>query len=193
MLVATMVFITGFVAVFALFLAGVKMRATADLETRSAIALHNLVEEIQLDAGLETTAAKPAAYLGSGFPGTASSTVTAPAMSDNLYGCPGMPGMFYAVLEASDGDGTEGSVDSAVVTLRIVQLGLADIPDSNGKGPTWTELARRLRIDTADSSLTVPDGNTLTDETLAKLIAELVRRGIATDDRVAIVRQPSWL
>lgn len=48
MLIATMIFVTGFMAVYGLFLSGMKFRSEADLITRSAVAASNIVSELRL-------------------------------------------------------------------------------------------------------------------------------------------------
>lgn len=48
MLIAAMIFITGFMAVYGLFLGGLKFRSEADLITRSAVASSNIVSELRL-------------------------------------------------------------------------------------------------------------------------------------------------
>ncbi|TVR47220.1 MAG: prepilin-type N-terminal cleavage/methylation domain-containing protein [Planctomycetota bacterium] len=48
MLVASAIFIVGFVSVYGLFLTGVKYRSEADIITRSAVAASNVVNELRL-------------------------------------------------------------------------------------------------------------------------------------------------
>ncbi len=178
MLVASMVFVVGFVAVFTLFIAGMKFRAQGDLETRSAIALRNIVEEIQLDAGTESKApVPPSSYVGSGFVEPKDKRLAVDAGEDSLIPCPGMPGMFYRVMEASDctgGKGATGNVNASVIYLRIVVVAF---PTTGDEPLSFKDLAKRLSIRVSGD----------------EFIPELVRRGIATDNHVAILRQPSWL
>jgi prepilin-type N-terminal cleavage/methylation domain-containing protein len=186
MLVASMVFILGFVSVFTLFLAGMKFRAQSDLDTRAAIALRNLVEEMQLDAGAEKNAPyPPKAYLGCGFAEPSAMQTVAggnaggtDSIDDQLFPCPGMPGLFYRVLESHDctSGGLNDDPQATVLHLRVVIVGFAISADAQ---VTWRDLAKRSAIPQT--------GN------LGQLIQELVRRGIATDNHVAIMRQPSWL
>lgn len=48
MLVATFIFVIGFMSVYGLFLSGVKYRAEADAITRSSVAASNIVNEMRL-------------------------------------------------------------------------------------------------------------------------------------------------
>lgn len=178
MLVASMVFIVGFVSVFSLFLAGMKFRQQGDLDTRAAIAVRNLVEEIQIDAGCEASGPFAVdAYKGSGFAEPVKGT---PAPSDDeFFPCPGMTGLFYRVLESKDcsGNAPGASTDTSLATvlhLRILIVAFATNPPLK-----VSDLLRRLKVQSA--TMDTPT------------IQELVRRGIATDNHVAIVRQPSWM
>lgn len=178
MLVASMVFVVGFVAVFTLFIAGLKFRAQGDLETRSAIALRNLVEEIQLDAGTESKAPlPPSAYIGSGFADPQDKKLATSGGDDELIPCPGMPGLFYRVMSASDctgGKQADSNVNASVIYLRVLVVAF---PTTGNEPLALKTLARRLAIRVGGDDF----------------IPELVRRGVATDNHVAIIRQPSWM
>src|SRR5271170_5568637 len=73
MLVATIVFLVGFVAVFGLFLGGMRFRKLAEDTTRSSLAASCLIDEIRAKAGgIPTGGAAsnplpPSAYVGTGF------------------------------------------------------------------------------------------------------------------------------
>src|SRR5271155_5794116 len=73
MLVATIVFLVGFVAVFGLFLGGMRFRKLAEDTTRASPASSCLIDEIRAKAGgIPTGAAAsnplpPSAYVGTGF------------------------------------------------------------------------------------------------------------------------------
>jgi len=199
MLVASMVFITGFVAVFTLFLAGTKLRAQGDLDTRAAMAIRNLTEEIQLDAGREASTAiiMPLDYIGRGFPTSAEGETEPPEakLEDEFFSCPGLPGMFYRVVEATDGVGDVVG-KNPILNLRVIIVGYATTPPL-----TWGDLDRRLGINseanapkvTGDETTPAAVNPVFKTPSMAYLVRELVRRGIATDNRVSIIRQPSWL
>lgn len=186
MLVASMVFIIGFISVFSLFLAGLKFRAQGDLQTRSAIALRNLVEEIQLDAGHESNApVAPEKYLGTGFvdsPSTNTSTA-------EWHACPGMSGLYYSVVEATDVSGSTTNDKAPVLYLRILVLAFASTEDPL----SMESLAKRLAIKVTDTRIfDLPITQQYVSD-FQKYLQELIDRGIVTDNHVAILRQPSWM
>ena len=74
MLVATIVFLIGFVAVFGLFLGGMRFRKLSEDTTRASLAASCLVDEIRISAGGSGQASPstsaplaPSVYIGTGF------------------------------------------------------------------------------------------------------------------------------
>ena len=74
MLVATFIFVIGFVSVYGLFLSGVKYRAEADAITRSSVAASNIVNEMRLGI------------------------ITPPYSTTDFHSYRDQPGLFYQVI-----------------------------------------------------------------------------------------------
>jgi prepilin-type N-terminal cleavage/methylation domain-containing protein len=116
MMAATMVFLTGFVAVYGLFLGGAKFRERADITTRSALAASSIIAEQRLRARLDPT--------------------TMLLASPDFRAYPDQPGLFYratSVNEISTGNG------AVKMNLQFVFLGLPVASIAS------TEVVRRFR------------------------------------------------
>src|SRR5277367_4098546 len=102
MLVATIVFLVGFVAVFGLFLGGMRFRKLAEDTTRSSLAASCLIDEIRAKAGGIPTPGgaagsplPPSAYVGTGFAtggGGAGGGAAGSPVGTPLYPYPPVPG-----------------------------------------------------------------------------------------------------
>jgi len=183
MLVATSVFLVGFVGALSLFTAGVSYRKQSDDLTRCSLALTSLIEEIRIDAGREppnpitNLPPMPMEYLGDGFADN--------GVEDGDYSL-GMifpyrlqPGIWYRVETCTD---LANADDNATTTA--LKLNLLVIPFSTADSAmTLGEIGRRLQLRDVDDNL-------LTD---AHAIANrLVDRGIAQRHEVVLVRHRSW-
>src|SRR5437868_5998607 len=118
MLVATAIFIIGFVGVFVLFLSGIRFRKLSEDLTRTALATSSLVNEIRVDAGKEGIGgpAKPGDYVGDGFAEDASDATK----SDDLYPYLQQPGIWYRVMSCTDLAGDVNNAQTTGVKFRLV-------------------------------------------------------------------------
>ncbi len=205
LLVATGVFVVGFVAVFGLFLAGMRFRKLADDTTRGALAASSLVHEIRIDSGTEDIGGagiephEPGDYIGNGLAGAGNQGAGSPdvAMTDELYPYPQQPGTWFRVIDSTDVLGSRVATD-APTTEPVNQPNLSNtlhvkllvLPFSTTDAKlTFTELQRRLRIRDDAGTLLKP---TNAEETKA-FLDTLVKRGLATYYDAVILRQPHWL
>ncbi len=191
MLVATIVFLVGFVAVFGLFLGGMRFRKLSEDTTRSALAASCIIEEIKLDSGGSAVPNPPDAYVGCGFTGAQTSTSNDGPITTNLarlFAYPASPGIWYRVMSAKSLDPTNPTNitndKSTVLEMRILVMpyALANGDDS----VQISEVAKRLGVTTA---LTVP----VASANLEQIAQELVNRGLAITTDAVITRRPSWL
>ncbi|MBA3687140.1 MAG: prepilin-type N-terminal cleavage/methylation domain-containing protein, partial [Planctomycetes bacterium] len=146
MLVASAVFVIGFVSLFALFLAGIRYRKLSEDVTRSSLAAASLVAEFRLEAGWENHppyppavgAAAPSEYIGDGFAGNGVAATDSP---DILYRYANQPGIWYRVTQAS---GLAG-LDNADTTA--VRISLVVVPWSGSDSQlTFTQIDRQLQL-----------------------------------------------
>lgn len=211
LLVATGVFVVGFVAVFSLFLAGMRFRKLADDTTRGALAASSLVHEIRIDSGTEdiggagTDAYEPGDYIGNGLAGTANPVAGSPyvVMADELYPYPQQPGTWFRVLDSTDVLGSREQADANAIDPTLdpvnqphlsntLHVKLLVLPFSTTDAKlSFTELQRRLRV-RDDAGTVLNKDSTDSGETRA-FIDTLVKRGLATYYDAVILRQPHWL
>ncbi len=174
MLVATSVFLVGFVGALSLFTAGVSYRKQSDDLTRCSLALTSLVEEIRIDAGRESGGPlAPSEYIGDGFANDGAETDAATLFPYRLQ-----PGIWYRVESCTDLANTD------VNTTTALKLNLLVIPFSTADSAiTLVEIGRRLQIrDVSNTVLTDPQA----------IADRLVERGIAQRHEVVLVRHRSW-
>jgi len=199
LLVATIVFLVGFVSVFALFLGGMRMRKLAEDTTRSSLAASCLIDEIRIDAGggggggAAAGPKPPWEYEGDGFaPFTAGSsdseegTQTDPAPgarppADNpLFPYKPIPGTWYRVMKCTD---LEDNTTNAQTT--VLKLDLLVVPfGSSDNRLLFSELDRRLALLDATERRTA---------NVDQIAARLVQRGLAFRFVAVVTRRPSWL
>jgi len=117
MLIATVIFLIGFVAVYGLFLAGVKFRRDAENTTRGAIAASSVLAEIRLHATRDDTLPAPTEYEGDG--------IAADGPEAGVFlAHPDQPGLFYRVDGPTDLQGDPGGTGSAIrFAIQTVYLG----------------------------------------------------------------------
>lgn len=170
LLVATVVFTVGFMAVFGLFLAGMRFRKLSEDTTRAALAVSSLVAEIRINAGSEGRVCKPSEYEGTGF---VSSPLTDPFA---LAAYPVQPGTWYRVVRCTDLTGRDDDGTTAMrVTLFVLPWSTAD------STLDLKEVNKRLQLIT-------PVGGAQADD----LRKELVKRGLGFEYEAVITRTPSW-
>ena len=192
MLVATIVFLVGFVAVFGLFLAGMRFRKLAEDTTRASLAASCLIDEIRLDAGGGMTAAPkaPSEYVGDGFAdavagGLNEGSADSSAPQDPLFAYRSVPGVWYRVMKATD---LNGKADSTAARTTVLHLKLLVVPFSTSESDlTFETLNRRLKL------VITPDGKTDLNATPTAVGDALVQRGIGFAYQVVITRRPSWM
>ncbi|MBA3938458.1 MAG: hypothetical protein H0X38_13440 [Planctomycetes bacterium] len=192
MLVATIVFLVGFVAVFGLFLGGMRFRKLSEDTTRSALAASCIIEEIKLDSGGSATPSQPSDYVGSGFTGTQSPTGNDPMAIDataKLFAYPASPGIWYRVMSAKSLDPTNPTVTNGdkatVLEMRILVMPYA-LATGDISVPI-IEVAKRLGV------TTILNAQIGTSTPLEQIAQELVNRGLAITTDAVITRRPSWL
>jgi prepilin-type N-terminal cleavage/methylation domain-containing protein len=187
LLVATIVFMIGFVSVFALFLGGMRMRKLAEDTTRSSLAASCLIDEIRIDAGAGGGGIPmaPKEYEGDGFApfrkltGGGYTGVPEGYQSDNpLFAYRPIPGTWYRVIKCTDLENTQNS------QTTVLKLDLLVVPFSTADSTlTFNELNRRLSL----FSLTERD------VTIDTLSTRLVQRGLGFRFVAVVTRRPSWL
>lgn len=173
MLVATGVFLVGFVGALSLFTAGVSYRKQSDDLTRTSLALSSLIEEIRINAGREPSGPMaPSAYIGDGFaepPAEDAATV-----DDALYPYHMQPNIWYRIESCTDLMGGDNATTTAITfTILVVPFGTSDAT------LTLTGIGRQLQLrDTANVLLATPQA----------IADRLVERGIALRHDVVMVR-----
>ncbi len=177
MLVATGVFMLGFVGALSLFTAGVSYRKQSDDLTRTSLALTSLIEEIRIDAGREVGGPfPPLDYIGNGF------AADGPEDEDGtLFAYRMQPNIWYRVeacTDLSNPPRTDNATTTAIkLTLLIVPFATSDTE------LTLVELGRQLQLrDTYNVLLTTP----------VDIANRLVDRGIALRHEVVMVRHRGW-
>ena len=185
LLVATIVFLIGFVSVFALFLGGMRMRKLAEDTTRASLAASCLIDEIRIDAGDSGVPMQPKAYVGDGF-ASADENDGDPGgtgMASALYSYKPIPGTWYRVLACTDLEDNPQNTQTTVLKLDllVVPFGTAD------EELTMADIDRRLGL---LSDLTPAQRAAASPEEFA---ARLVQRGIAFRFVAVVTRRPSWM
>lgn len=183
MLVATIVFLVGFVAVFGLFLGGMRMRKLSEDTTRASLAASCIIDEIRANAGGGNVAAPalPDKYVGDGFATTTTTGKTDSGITACFYPYQPIPGTWYRVLEVTDINGGDDD-KTTVLHLKLLVLPFNTTFDLNDPTsyPTFDQLNKRL-------------GLKVVPATQATIASELVARGIAFQFQAVITRRPSWL
>ncbi len=203
LLVATIVFMIGFVSVFALFLGGMRMRKLAEDTTRSSLAASCLIDEIRIDAGGGGggIAMAPKEYEGDGFTpfidsdstitttlpkeGHQSDTPPSPVsllLDYPLFAYRPIPGTWYRVIKCTD------LTNSATNTqTTVLKLDLLIVPFSTADSTlTFKELNRRLSL---FSTTEIDSGRV----TINEISSRLVQRGLGFRFVAVVTRRPSWL
>jgi prepilin-type N-terminal cleavage/methylation domain-containing protein len=189
MLVATIVFLVGFVAVFGLFLGGLRFRKLAEDTTRASLAASCLVDEIRSSAGGSGTASPstsaplaPSAYIGTGFAtagsGSGAGGGASQALTTALYNYAPVPGTWYRVLNCTDINGNTANAQTTVLHLQLFVLPFA----TSSPSLTFADLNHRLLNDMVPPLSTVD-----------QVADELIRRGVGFRYQSVITRRPSWL
>lgn len=136
MLVATMVFIIGFVAVYSLFIAGMNYRHEADRLTNTSLAATSLISTWRLEMQDQW-------FVVDDFVGDGNPTNGAEAGTDQLfYPYPDNPGIWYRVQKATDAAGQTGLGTEKSSTLRLEIL-LIDLGDNPGDELTLEDILIR--------------------------------------------------
>ncbi len=183
LLVATIVFLIGFVSVFALFLGGMRMRKMAEDTTRASLAASCLIDEIRIDAGEGGTPMQPKSYVGDGFASLIEDDKGATGLDTRLFSYKPIPGTWYRVLKCTDleDEETNGLTTVLKLDLLVVPFGTSD------DVLTFADLDRRLDL---MSELTRPQRAAVTPDEIA---ARLVQRGIGFRFVAVVTRRPSWM
>ena len=185
LLVATIVFLIGFVSVFALFLGGMRMRKMAEDTTRASLAASCLIDEIRIDAGEGGVPLQPKSYIGDGFARSSQpdGDIAATGIESPLFAYKPIPGTWYRVLKCTDleDEETNGLTTVLKLDLLVVPFGTSD------DVLTFADLDRRLDL---MSELTRPQRAALTPDEIA---ARLVQRGIGFRFVAVVTRRPSWM
>jgi prepilin-type N-terminal cleavage/methylation domain-containing protein len=185
LLVATIVFLVGFVSVFALFLGGMRMRKMAEDTTRASLAASCLIDEIRIDAGEGGVPLKPKSYVGDGFARSSQpdGDDSGTGVDSQLFSYKPIPGTWYRVLKCTDlEDDPENSQTTVLkLDLLVVPFGTAD--DSLN----FRDLDRRLDL---MNELTRPQREAASPDQIA---ARLVQRGIGFRFVAVVTRRPSWM
>lgn len=180
MLVATGVFMLGFVGALSLFTAGVSYRKQSDDLTRTSLALTSLIEEIRIDAGRELGGPLPPLdYIGNGF--AADGAEDEDYVAGTLFAYRMQPNIWYRVeacTDLSNPPRTDNATTTAIkLTLLIVPFATSDA------SVNLIDLGRQLQLrDTNDVLLTAP----------LDIANRLVDRGIALRHQVVMVRHRGW-
>jgi prepilin-type N-terminal cleavage/methylation domain-containing protein len=220
LLVATIVFLVGFVSVFGLFLGGMRMRKLAEDTTRASLTASCIIEEIRIDAGGVggsglSSPYSPREYVGDGFAkfvkGTQpdkffcegaendpSKKAEFGATTNPLFRYKPIPGSWYRVMNAND---------------------LSPIPDdpddkdnkknrnyATGNDANTTVLKLDLLVvnfGTADKTINFADldrrlglsadAKASKDADMFDIADLLVERGIGFRFTAVVTRRPSWM
>ncbi|MBA2479453.1 MAG: prepilin-type N-terminal cleavage/methylation domain-containing protein [Planctomycetes bacterium] len=194
LLVASAVFVIGFVAVFALFLSGMRFRKLSDDTTMTAALATSMMGEIFIDSGSQGGTdgpAFPSDYIGDGVAkaATAAGAVGGEIpnkMQTQLFPYQSIPGAYYRVDACTDPllvtDDPIGA-DNPFATAVYAEI-VAICP--GGTVSTYDDYNRRVRVfSPSDARITAADAD-------QQIGDELVNRGIAMKYRAVIVRQPHW-
>jgi len=201
MLVATGVFVLGFVAVYSLFLSGMRFRKLADDTARTATLASTLLTEMYLDSDGAPAAnagpATPTDYNGSGNP-TVPETATATGQDTPLYSYSGIPGTVYRFSSTTDllGNTVASSDTPDPVSLSTALVTQVFIACPGVVTPTLRDLNRTHLVQATD--LQPLFGNlefqnlSAANQALA-LQEQMVAHGAAMQYTAVIIRQPHWL
>jgi prepilin-type N-terminal cleavage/methylation domain-containing protein len=185
LLVATIVFMVGFVSVFALFLGGMRMRKMAEDTTRSSLAASCLIDEIRIDAGGSGIPMPPKAYIGDGFAHSSNmdgEVKTGGELDQQLFPYRPIPGTWYRVVKCTD---LENKDTNSMTT--VLKLDLLVVPfNTADTSLDFTELDRRLSL----FSATERGGGNITIDAIS---SRLVQRGLGFRFVAVVTRRPSWL
>lgn len=185
LLVATIVFLIGFVSVFALFLGGMRMRKLAEDTTRASLAASCLIDEIRIDAGEGGVPMLPKSYVGDGFARSSQpdGDVSGTGADSQLFSYKPIPGTWYRVLSCTDleDDAEHGLTTVLKIDLLVVPFGTSDDTLS------FADLDRRLDL---MSELTRAQRAAVSPDQIA---ARLVQRGIGFRFVAVVTRRPSWM
>ena len=196
LLVATIVFLVGFVSVFALFLGGMRMRKLSEDTTRASLAASCLIDEIRIDAGGggggggASGPMPPLAYEGNGFApfkpgsgpneeGTANGGGSPP--NDNpLFAYKPIPGVWYRVMKCTDLEDNPANSQTTVLKLDllVVPFGTSDTQ------LLFSDLDRRLSL------LDTTERRTANVDLIA---TRLLQRGLGFRFVAVVTRRPSWM
>lgn len=142
MLVATMVFMTGFVAVYSLFIAGVNYRHDADQLTDLSLASTSLISTFRLTMRDQWNQAQD--FVGDGDPANGGET------EGDFYAYPDNPGVYFRIdsAVAITGVSGDGSQDSAGIRLMIylIYTGNTIAPEM-----TFSEISKRQAVHWEDN------------------------------------------
>jgi prepilin-type N-terminal cleavage/methylation domain-containing protein len=182
LMVATIVFMIGFAAVFGLFLGGVRFRKLADDTTRASLAASCIVDEIRASAGggaspggaSPNSPLAPSAYVGSGFASVSGGVADA----TTLYPYTPIPNTWYQVTSCSNLYGDTTDKNTTVLHLQLLVVPFAT------SQPTLDTLYLYKHLLNSDL------GPSPTND---QITAELVTRGIGYQFQSVITRRPSWL
>ncbi len=112
MLMASVIFLLGFVAVYGLFLSGVKFRRESENLTRGAVASSSIIAMIRLRCRAAVGLSNPAAYNGDGDPTTDDGDLPFHAFMDQ-------PGLFYRVTGCQFLFGGDAPSDPSPIKLQV--------------------------------------------------------------------------
>ncbi len=126
MLVATMVFVIGFVAVYSLFLAGMNYRHESDRLTGTALAATSLISNWRLEMAegwdLGSGDVAPGDLVGDGDPTNGAES------GEELFPYPDDPNIWYRVDKATDLAGDDTNVDTAGIQIVLLLVEAAGTP-----------------------------------------------------------------
>ncbi len=205
LLVATGVFIIGFVAVYTLFLSGMRFRKLSDDITKTSTLASTLLTEVYIDSPYSTTAtapAKPTDYDGCGDPRYVETATPAPATAPKvpqvpLYAYQGIPGTVYRLSNTQDITQTNDPMATALVTT-VLALCPGGLPPANAQSgqtlaspvATYQDLENRSHLMLKDSGYQALSGVLPQAQYYENA---LVQHGIAMSYTAVIIRQPHWL
>ena len=201
LLVATIVFMIGFVSVFALFLGGMRMRKLAEDTTRSSLAASCLIDEIRIDAGGGGSgiARPPNQYEGDGFAPFIKTSSNPSVLEGHQYDDPSnplenplfpyrpIPGTWYRVIKCTDLNNNSNNAQTTVLKLDLLV-----VPFSTADSTlTFGELNRRLSLLSPKEAKDAPSDTTSASVDL--ISTRLVQRGLGFRFVAVVTRRPSWL
>jgi len=200
MLVATGVFVLGFVAVYSLFLSGMRFRKLADDTARTATLASTLLTEMYLDSdGGSAGPASPADYNGSGNPSTPETSAVT-GLTTPLYSYSGIPGTVYRFSGTTDLMGNSVGVpngttpDPVALTTALVTQVFISCPGV--VTPTLGDLNRTHLVQGTDQQPLYgnQEFQNLSQQNQALALQEqMVAHGAAMQYTAVIIRQPHWL